>query len=407
MRWGGVSLRCSAALAAACARGAVPITGQVLADGAPLADRVVTLGAEVARTDGAGRFAFDVAGDGPVTAVVSAAEAFTDLSCDSPHVVDASAPTARATAPLTLRLRGLTRPPAGVEPTFALHLTTLEGSERAPTQARWDIEIEEVVLTEGGDAWLRAEIPVARGWALGLSTLTPRDATPDAARSVDQVLLVTGGETRAGEPVALDVFLSDETLRGVMAWDASGPPGVASVEIVQSVLFGDLGVEVTTWRGPVAGPMILPVIRRVPDDRIEGVRGVFRYGPAGRCASRAVGMTGEIGAGGIEGAVDTGGWVGEALRFVGPFPPPPVLEMEAGSSPSWSMASFPLEGAALRFAWSDASVTWRGAGRTGLGGCRQVSLAWPPELAARRGELVGEVAWEQADRWGRCDLVAR
>ena len=36
MRWAGASLRCSLALAAACARGAVPITGQLLADGAPL-----------------------------------------------------------------------------------------------------------------------------------------------------------------------------------------------------------------------------------------------------------------------------------------------------------------------------------------------------------------------------------
>ena len=65
------------------------------------------------------------------------------------HLLDAQA--------LTLRLRGLTRPRADGAPTFALHLTTLEGTEREPTQARWDVDVDEVELTEGGDAWLRAE----------------------------------------------------------------------------------------------------------------------------------------------------------------------------------------------------------------------------------------------------------
>jgi hypothetical protein len=391
---------------AGCARGAVPITGQLVADGAPLPDRAVSLADAVTRTDEAGRFAFDVAADGPVTAVLSAAQAFTDLSCDSPHALDASVTPPRATAPLTLRLRGLTRPRADAAPTFALHVTTLEGTEREPTQVRWDVDVDEVGLAEGGDVWLRADLPVARAWAMGLSTLWPAGSGLDGAVTVDQVLLVNGGETRAGEAVALDVFLSDETLRGAMAWDASGPPGVASVEIVQGVPFGALVVEVTTWRGPVTGPMVLPVIRRVPDDAVEGVRGVFRYGPAGRCAARAVGMIGEVGelAGG--GAGDTGGRARASLRFLEPFPPPPALDMEAGAAPSWSLSSFPLDGAALRFAWSDEAVTWWGRGRTGVAGCRGVSLRWPAELAARAGALVGEVVWEQADRWGRCEVGA-
>jgi hypothetical protein len=67
MRWDAASRACSAALLAACARGSVPVTGQLLADGAPLPDRVVTLGDATARTDEGGRFAFDVQEDGPVT----------------------------------------------------------------------------------------------------------------------------------------------------------------------------------------------------------------------------------------------------------------------------------------------------------------------------------------------------
>ncbi len=339
--------------------------------------------------------------------MISAQEAVTDLSCDSPHAVDATVAPPRDTAPFTVRLRGLTPWRSGAEPTFALHLTTLEGTEREPVQVRWDVPVDETIFTEGGDALLRARLPTARAWALGLTTLAPTSRASNAPRSVDQVLLVTGGEIRADEALTLDVFLSDETLRGAMAWDASGPPGVEEVEIVQGVPFGELVVEVTTWRGPVAGPMILPLVRRVPDDPVIGVRGVFHYGPAGRCASRSVGMAGVLAEASPGEVADTAARVGDVLTFRPPFPPPPVLEMPLGPTPAWSLSSFPLEGVTLRFAWADERVSWRGQGRTGLGACRQVELAWPEGLAPRQGELSGEVAWEAGDRWGRCEVGAR
>ena len=351
------------------------VSGRVTSQGQPQPGLDVVRGSVSAVTDENGAFAWDTAQEGPVDVWLASDRVHTDFGCESPHAIVLPGDASPGLARIALLVRGVTED----LPDFDAHFTAAVENGRAEEVRRVDVEVREPTPTsDGARAWtLHVDVPPADRWALGLSTLV----AAGEGQTVDQVLLLAGTDLRDGDVAAYDLYLSDETLRGWLAWDLSGPPGASSVELVETLDLGGLPVSVTTWRGPVRQPRLVPLVQRTAMSLPNAIEGRFTYGAAGVCASRSVTMSARF-------EVATGDDPAGTLRFPSPWPAPPLVEEVAEGV---RFSGFPRD--AARVTWS--SSRWTGAG---TGACGAVVSSSP---VSTRG---GSLAWSSGEVGGVCSL---
>jgi hypothetical protein len=398
-------------LASACAPDAPTIAGYVVRDGVGVVDVAVEGAGTDVRSGPDGWFELDVGGLPVAVTAVEGQVAVSELSCVEHPVLDLSTPIARAEATLALVLRNVQG-----EPEFHVRYAALEGSVREPVSRTWDLP-QPTWSKESGQrgVWTASlTVPVSRSWALGVTTLLEQPWLETTHHVVGQALLVTGEALGAGEVRYVDVFMSDETLRETVYWDASGPGGVEEAVLYQQVEVAPFVVELATWRGPVAEPVPVPIVLRNEGDPFLGLRAELRYAGVGDCASRVVGMNGAVVPGELAGRWVEGAPVDAVvpvsmLRFPEPYPEPPSLEIGEGARPTVGWSYVPPRDARVELQLRAGALRWSG---TGVVGCVERELAWPAALAPRGTQRVtGALSWWSTEpgsgAWGRCDVVSR
>jgi hypothetical protein len=351
------------------------VWGRLTEAGQPRAGAAVTRGSLVATTDAEGGFSWDTGDEGPVDVWLSEDRVHTDLGCQSPHVIDLESDASAGSARIALLVRGVT----AEQPTFVAQYTRAVSQGRSEVVHRGEVHVLAATpMGEGAKAWtLHVDVPPADRWALGLSTLV----AAGEGQTVDQVLLLGGDDLRDGDVAAFDLYLSDETLRGWLAWDLSGPPGAAAVDLVETLTLDDLPIDVTTWRGPVRQPRLVPLVQRTAASLPTAIEGRFTYGPAEACQQRSVRMLARFSPAAEPDPAGT-------LRFAPPWPSPPLVALRGDVL---QLSGFPRDAADV--VWSSQGWTARGTGA-----CGAVEVAVP--VAARGGSLT----WTTADVGGECAL---
>jgi len=351
------------------------VWGRVTSDGVAVAGVTVRRGDARTVTDGDGGFGFDTAEEGTVDVLGLTGGAYTDLRCESPHAIALPEVVAQGTARVALLMRGV----AADQPTFVAHYTSASAVGREERVAVTPVPVlAPTPLGGGGRAWaMHVDVPPADRWALGVSTLV----TSGEGASVDQVLLLSGEDLRDGDVASYDLFLSDETLRGWLAWDLSGPPGAASVTLVETLALGDLPVSVTTWSGAVRQPRLVPLVQRTAATLPASIEGRFDYAAAGDCVERSVQLWADWRA--AEGEDPAG-----TLRFRPPWPSPPQVDLRDGTV---RLSGFPRE---------EVAVVWTSSAWSGVGSGTCGAFALQPPVSSRGGAL----EWRAEAGGGRCAL---
>jgi hypothetical protein len=257
---------------------------------------------------------------------------------------------------------------------------------------------------DGATTWTRAiSVPATGRWALTVSSLREARLGGDVHRVLDQVLAVGGDALAPGEVRYLEAFMSDETLRDVVYWDTTGPGGVQEARFQQLLEVQGIGVELTTWRGPVRQPIPVPIVQLFPGDELLGVRGTFSYAGAEDCAARVVEMDPIVREADVPlrvvepGSTSTERVRAKVLTFPEPFPPPPLLVLRDEGAVSWGFV--PLEDARLSLSLDTPSGPWRGGGQTGCAERRLVG-----DVGA--GDVSGRFLWSRSGERGWCDVGA-
>lgn len=377
--------------------------GVVVRDGSGVAGVTVEGLGRTTKTDLTGRFELDPGGLAvPVTAVPEPTRAVSELSCGARPWIDLSSPPARATATLALILRDVA-PESGLRVAFA----TLEGPHRSPTSRSWDLEAPTFAQEEGRvGVWTASlQVPVARAWALGVTTLSPRPG--GAGRVVTQAMLATGSALGPGEIRYLDVFMSDETLRDPVYWDAAGVEGVETVTVLQRVQVGELQLDLPIWHGRIDQPVALPVVLLDEHDPLLDLQVVLAWPGTPTCGGRTTGVLATIERGVISGRWVEGADAGQQvsvplLQVPEAWPEPPSLELGAGDRPQLAWSFVPDRDADLTFDLRAGRVQWNALGRSG---CADSAVDWPQALeplGSRR--LSGTLRWATEDAWGICTL---
>lgn len=380
-----------------CAPATLEVVGTVSRDGERVADVEVVGGAWSTTTDATGRFALTVeGGEAPPVAAITGDARVADLSCVEEVGLDLTAPVGRPTGTLALVLRQL---PEDVD--LYVRFTVVEGTDREPVQV--PVEIPDGAWTrDGASTWTRAiEVPATGRWAITVSSLREARLGGDVHRVLDQVLAVGGDALAPGEVRYLEAFMSDETLRDVVYWDTTGPGGVQEARFQQLLEVQGIGVELTTWRGPVRQPIPVPVVQLFPGDELLGVRGTFSYAGVDDCSGRVVEMDPIVREADVpRRVIEPGSTSNERVRvkvltFPEPFPPPPSVTLRDDGALSWAFV--PLEDARLSLTLDTAAGPWRGAGRTG---CMERRLVGEVPPGAVRGRFL----WSRFGERGWCDI---
>jgi hypothetical protein len=389
------------ALLLACTSEPRRITGLVIDRDTPVDAAPVQAGTRTTITDARGQYRLEVYPGTfpPVTAIPTPDRAHSNLSCGDAALLDVTVPIERPTATLAFILHN-----AGGRPDFDVHYATMEGTERDPVEVRWDLP-SPVFERDPRDNTLwtaTMEVPVAARWAVAVSALVQEERQGDTWWVVDQVLITTGDALGRGEVRYVEGFLSDETRRETRYWDTSGPGGVEEAVFLQQVQVDDFLIDMTTLRGPSGTALPVPVFLLRSDEELLGFRATFRYGAAGMCASRVVGMTASL----VDGPLEApSAAVPEPpefplIRFEDPLPEPPILEIDKDDTLSWSLV--PREGAALNMDLRGPNLRWTAVGEVG---CPDEAIGWPTALDPRGNQrITGSFGWTSELSSGTCEI---